>query len=231
MMRDMPREERPRERLIQRGAESLKTCELLAILLRTGYRGHSAVHVGEQLVKRYPKLESLASAPMEELLKIKGIGRDKAIALKSAFTLAQRMARELREELPLVEGAEQVANLLRAEMSQLSKEEFRVCLLNVRHRLIRVEKVAEGILDSVLVHPREVFKPAIAASAAFIILVHNHPSGDPSPSDADLRMTRDLIRAGQLLKIEVLDHVIMGARTAERLKDYLSMRDLGYFFS
>jgi DNA repair protein RadC len=105
-----------------------------------------------------------------------------------------------------------------------------VILLNTRRRLIRVEKISDGTLDTILVHPREVFKPAIAASAASIILVHNHPSGDPSPSEADIRATRDLIRAGQLLKIEVLDHVIIGAKTQDRPKDYVSMRDLGFFY-
>jgi DNA repair protein RadC len=231
LIRDMPQEERPRERLAKYGAESLKNSELLAILLRTGYRGNSAVHVAERLLARFEKLESLARAPLDDLLKTKGIGRDKAIALKSAFTLAQRMASELREEMPAMGGAEQVADLLRAQLAGLSREEFHVVLLNTRHRLIRVEKIGEGILDQVLVHAREVFKPAISASASAVILAHNHPSGDPTPSDADLKMTRDLIRAGQLLKIEVLDHVIFGARTRDRVRDYLSLRELGHFYA
>src|SRR5205814_6103146 len=107
-------------------------------------------------------------------------------------------------------------------------ESFQVLLLNTRRRLIRAEKISDGTLDTILVHPREVFKSAIAANAAAIVLVHNHPSGDPMPSDADVKVTRDLVRAGQLLKIEVLDHVILGRKTQERERDYVSLRELGY---
>jgi DNA repair protein RadC len=110
-------------------------------------------------------------------------------------------------------------------------EEFQVLLLNTRKRLIRVEKISDGNLDTVLVHPREVFKSAIAANAAAIVLVHNHPSGDPTPSEADVKVTRDLIRAGQLLKIEVVDHIVLGIATKERPKDYASLRELGHFYA
>ena len=109
-------------------------------------------------------------------------------------------------------------------------EEFQVLLLNVRKRLIRMEEISHGLLDTILVHPREVFRAAIAANAAAIVLVHNHPSGDPAPSEADIKVTRDLIRAGQLLKIEVVDHVIIGRTSAERAKDYSSLREMGYFY-
>jgi DNA repair protein RadC len=110
-------------------------------------------------------------------------------------------------------------------------ESFQVLLLNVRKRLIRAEKISQGLLDTILVHPREVFRAAIAANAAGVVLVHNHPSGDPTPSEADIKVTRDLIRAGQLLKIEVVDHVIIGRATAERAKDFSSLRELGYFYA
>jgi DNA repair protein RadC len=119
---------------------------------------------------------------------------------------------------------------LREETRLYEVETFHVLLLNTRRRLIRVEKISQGGLDMVLAHPREVFKSAIMANAACVVLVHNHPSGDPTPSEADIRVTRDLIRAGQLLKIEVLDHVILGARTETRARDYISMRDAGLFF-
>jgi DNA repair protein RadC len=121
-------------------------------------------------------------------------------------------------------------NLLRARNLRLGVEQLQVLLLNTRRRLIRVETVTDGTIDTLLVHPREVFKSAIAANAAGIVLAHNHPSGDPTPSEADIKVTRDLIRAGQLLKIEVLDHVIIGRATPERPKDYVSLRELGYFF-
>ena len=162
---------------------------------------------------------------------IKGVGRDKAIALKSAFTLAQRMARELQQEAPVLDTPERIAELLREENRLYDVEHFQVVLLNTRRKLVRVEEISQGTLDTILVHPREVFKLAIAANASAIVLAHNHPSGDPTPSEADIKVTRDLIRAGQLLKIEVLDHVIIGKRTAERTKDFVSLRELGYFYS
>jgi len=216
---------------VENGAESLKTSELLAILLRTGSKGISAIDLGERLVKQFGTLDNLARAPLAELQKVKGIGRDKAIALKSAFTLAQRMAKEIRQESPILDRPESIADMLREEARLQPVETFQILLLNTRRRLIRVEKISQGTLDTILVHPREVFKLAITANAAAIILVHNHPSGDPTPSEADIRVTRDLIRAGQLLKIEVLDHIILGSRTQDRTKDYASLRELGYFYT
>lgn len=230
-IKDMAARERPRERLAAEGAEALSNAELIAILLRTGLRGYSALDIARQLLTRCGTLERLAGATLDELRQVKGVGRDKAIALKSAFTLAQRMARELGSEPPVLDTPERVADLLREETRLAEVECFRVVLLNTRRKLIRVEPVSQGTLDTLLVHPREVFKAAILASASAVVLVHNHPSGDPTPSEADVRVTRDLIRAGQLLKIEVLDHVILGKRTAERARDYLSLRELGYFYS
>jgi DNA repair protein RadC len=230
-IKDMAAKERPRERLAAEGAEALSNAELVSILLRTGLRGYSAIDIARQLLARFGTLEKLAGASLEELRQVKGVGRDKAIALKSAFTLAQRMARELPPDAPMLDTPERVADLLREETRLCEVETFRVVLLNTRRRLIRVEPVSQGTLDTILVHPREVFKPAILASASAVVLVHNHPSGDPAPSEADIRVTRDLVRAGQLLKIEVLDHVIIGKRTAQREKDYVSLRELGYFYS
>src|SRR5687768_7068290 len=230
-MKDLPAQERPRERLVQMGAENLKTSELLAILLRTGSKGISAMDLGERLVKEFGTLEKLARAPLSELQKVKGIGRDKAIALKSAFTLAQRMAQEIRQDSPVLDCPENVASMLREDARFYEVETFQIVLLNTRRRLIRIEKISQGTLDTILVHPREVFKLAITANAAAVVLVHNHPSGDPTPSEADIKVTRDLIRAGQLLKIDVLDHIILGAKTQDRPKDYASLRELGYFYS
>jgi DNA repair protein RadC len=162
---------------------------------------------------------------------VKGIGRDKALALKSAFTLARRVALEVRHESPTLDTQERVADLLREVNRGYEVEYFQVVLLNTRRRLIRVEKVSQGTLDTILVHPREVFKSAIASNAAAVVLAHNHPSGDPTPSEADIKVTRDLIRGGQLLKIEVLDHVILGRSSRDRPKDYVSLRELGYFYA
>jgi DNA repair protein RadC len=181
------------------------------------------------LVQKYGSLRALAQAPLEELQTVKGIGRDKAVTLAAAFTLARKMAKELRGESPVLDTPEAVANLMREDARLRSVETFQVLLLNTRRRLIDVVKVSDGTLDTILVHPREVFKPAIAANAAAVVLLHNHPSGEATPSEADIKVTRDLIRAGQLLKIEVLDHVILGRATPEQPKDYVSLRELGYF--
>jgi DNA repair protein RadC len=228
---DMPISERPRERLVEKGADALKNSELIAILLRTGLKGVSAVQVAEQLLGKFATLDNLSRASIDDLRQIKGIGRDKAIALKSAFTLARRMALEIRQESPVLDTPERIADLLREENRAYEVENFQVVLLNTRRRLIRVERISQGTLDTILVHPREVFKSAISANAAALVLAHNHPSGDPTPSEADIKVTRDLIRAGQLLKIEVLDHIIIGRPTEERPKDYVSLRELGYFYS
>jgi DNA repair protein RadC len=231
LIHDLPEQERPRERLVALGADAIPNAELIAILLRTGTKGSSAIHIAQELLSRFKTLENLAKASLEELQKTKGIGRDKAIALKSAFTLALRMARELRSEAPLLDTPERVAELLREEARLENVERFHVLLLNTRRRLIHLEKLSQGTLDSLLVHPRDVFRSAIAANASAVILAHNHPSGDPTPSESDIKVTRDLIRAGQLLKIEVLDHIIIGRATDERSKDYASLRELGYFYS
>ncbi len=141
------------------------------------------------------------------------------------------MAEELQQESPVLDNPEAIARLLRADSQLRDKETFQVLLLNTRRRLIKKQKLSDGTLDTILVHPREVFQPAIAANASAIVLTHNHPSGDPTPSEADIRVTRDLIRAGQVLKIDVLDHVILGCKTPEREKDWVSLRELGYFYS
>jgi DNA repair protein RadC len=130
----------------------------------------------------------------------------------------------------VLDTPERIADLLREENRGYEVEHFQAVLVNTRRRLIRVEPISQGTLDSLLVHPREVFKAAIAANAAAIVMVHNHPSGDPTPSEADIKVTRDLVRAGQLLKIDVLDHVILGRATPERPKDWVSLKELGYFY-
>jgi DNA repair protein RadC len=230
-LKDQPASERPRERLVERGPDALSHAELVAILLRTGLKGATAVDVGKELVRKFGSLEALARASLEDLQGVKGVGRDKAVTLVAAFTLARKMAEDLRRESPVLDNPEAVVRLMREENRLKEVETFQALLLNTRRRLIRSHEISDGTLDTILVHPREVFRPAIAANAAAVVLVHNHPSGDPTPSEADIKVTRDLIRAGQLLKIEVLDHVIIGRATAERPKDYVSLRELGYFHS
>ena len=211
-IRDLPASEKPRERLQAKGADALRDSELIAILLRTGTQGLSAIDVAQSLLTKFGSLEALAKAPVDEL-RVKGVGRDKAVTLKAAFSLAKRMADELREDNRLLEV-----------------EHFHVVLVNAKRRLIRVETLARGTLDSLVTHSRDVFRPAISANASAVFLAHNHPSGDPTPSEADIRFTRDIVRAGKLLKIDVLDHIILGRRTTERGKDYVSLRELGYLY-
>jgi DNA repair protein RadC len=230
-LKDQPPGERPRERLVEKGANALTNAELIAILLRTGLRGANAVDIGNELISRYKTLQALAEASLEDLQTVKGIGRDKAVTLAAGFALARKMAEELRRDKPLLDTPEAVAAVMREEVRFNGVETFRALLLNTRRRLIACEKIADGTLDTLLVHPREVFKPAILANAAAVVLVHNHPSGDPTPSEADVKVTRDLIRAGQLLKIDLLDHIIIGKASEDRPRDYVSLRELGYFYS
>ena len=228
-IKDLPGRERPRERLMELGPKALRNAELIAIILRTGVKGLSAVQVAEQVLQKFPSLGHLARASLPELQAIPGVGRDKAIALQSAFALARRLACELSSESPLLDRPERIADLLREENRRHQVEHFQVVLVNTRRRLIRVEEISQGTLDTLLVHPREVFRCAILANAAALVLVHNHPSGDPSPSAADIQVTRELIRAGELMKIEILDHIILGQSTRDCSQDYASLRELGYF--
>jgi DNA repair protein RadC len=230
-IQDLPESERPRERMMKLGADALTKAELLAILLRTGTKGASAIQIGAELLTTFGNLDQLSRASLDDLRKVKGVGRDKAIALKSAFKLARLLVEETHGEAPVLDDPNRVADYLREANREYVVEQFQAVLLNTRRKLIRVEKLSQGTLDQILVHPREVFRSAIAANAAAIILVHNHPSGDPSPSEADIRTTRDIIRAGQLLKIDVLDHIIFGRKINGHGKDYVSLRELGHFYA
>jgi DNA repair protein RadC len=230
-LKDQPASERPRERLVARGPDALTHAELIAILLRTGLKGANVVRVGENLLRKFGSLNALALATVDELKQVPGIGRDKAATLVAAFALARRMEQERLAESPVLDNPVTVVNFMRETNRLLNVVSFQVLLLNVRNKLIRSEEISQGLLDTILVHPREVFRAAIVANAAGVVLIHNHPSGDPAPSEADIKVTRDLIRAGQLLKIEVVDHVIIGRATPERQKDYVSLRELGYFYA
>lgn len=185
--------------------------------------------VAEALLRRYGNLTALAQASFAELQLEKGVGRSRAAAIKAAFLLAQRLSKESYAESPSLESPAVVADLLREENRVYTVENLQVLYLNTRRRLIAIENLTQGTLDTILVHPREVFASAIARRAAALVLVHNHPSGDPTPSEADIKVTRDLIRAGQVLRIEVLDHIILGRKTDERPCDWVSLRELGYW--
>jgi DNA repair protein RadC len=225
-MRELPPAERPRERLLNQGATALKTSELLAILLRTGTSGRPVLDLADFLLAHFGSLEALSRAPIGELMKVKGVGEAKAIELKAAFALAARLARS-EAESRAVETADDIACLLGEEMRILDYESVRVVCLNTKHMVLAVEEISRGTLNESLFHPREALRPAIARQAHVVILVHNHPSGNPAPSDADLHVTRRMKEAGALMQIELLDHVILGAPQAPQGKSYFSFRDEG----
>jgi DNA repair protein RadC len=210
MIREMPSEERPRERLAKRGASSLKTSELLAILFRTGSRRLNAVQLAETILSKFGSLRAMARAGIKELQAHEGIGFAKAVEIHAAFELGQRLAVEDSLENPVIKSAEDVARLMGPEMQALDREHFKILLLDTKNHVIQIHTVSVGSLNASVVHPRECFRPAIAAQAASIILVHNHPSGDVEPSKEDENLTRRLVAAGDLIGIRVLDHVIIG---------------------
>jgi DNA repair protein RadC len=227
LIREMSPSDRPRERLRERGAAALSNPELIAILLRTGIKGQSAIQVAQQLVMKFLSLEELARAPLEALASVKGVGLTKAIQLKAAFELARRLSESTRDRQRAISSPEDAAAVVREEMRTLDREEFGVLLLNTKNGLIKRCPVSRGSLNASIVEPREVFKDAIAASAASMILVHNHPSGDPTPSSEDIAITKRLVKAGELLNISVLDHVILGQRVTGREEDFVSLKELG----
>jgi len=222
---ELPAQERPREKLAAQGAAALSDSELIAILLRTGVQGANAVDVGRQLILRFGSLAGLARASLAELSKIKGVGPAKAVQLAAAFGLASRLAQEALSGTPLDTPA-RIFELLGAEMRQLGKESLRVVLLDTKLRLIRSEEVSLGSLNECLAHPREILRPVVLHNAYAFILVHNHPSGDPSPSDADRRLTLRIAEAARLMQVNFSDHVIMGSPAPDRAA-YFSFREAG----
>jgi DNA repair protein RadC len=226
LIAEMPDRERPRERLIHRGADALSDTELLAILLRSGPRGSSVVDLARRLLSSFDgNLAQLAAANLTELCAIHGIGMAKAVEIRAAFTLAARLAETQVLKRPRLESPIEVTTLMREHFRNLKQEEFHALLLDTKHALIRDELVTIGLLDRSQVHAREVFRTAIRESAARILLVHNHPSGDPTPSSQDIACTRELVAAGKLVGITVLDHVVVGHRSPERIKEYVSFRE------
>lgn len=222
---EMPQDDRPREKLMTRGVTALTDAELIAILLRTGLPGANAVDVAGKLLERYKSLNGLSRCTVDEIAEIPGIGPAKAVQLVAAFGLGQRLARETlaREK---IDSPELVYELLAAEMRVLHKESLRVILLDTRYHLLRIQEVSLGSVNESIAHPRDVFRPAVISSAYAVIVVHNHPSGDPSPSQSDHSLTRRLAEAAELLQIKLLDHIIIGA-PAEGRSPYFSFKEAG----
>lgn len=222
-IRSLPAEERPRERLERFGAEYLSNAELLAILLRTGAKELSALDLAEVLLAEFRTLAELSATSVTELCAIKGIGSSKAVQLLAAFELGRRLYSTKTATQIGIKSPKDVADLVMANLRFLKHERFQALHLNTKNKVLSIETISVGTLDSSLVHPRELFKTAIKNSSAALILVHNHPSGDPYPSKEDLALTRRLKEGGELLGIQVLDHIIIGDNK------YISLREEGLF--
>jgi DNA repair protein RadC len=224
-IRDLPAGERPRERLAATGPQALSTAELIAVLLRTGGRGHNALQTAQAMLRQTGGLHGLRRASLSELCAIPSIGPSKGSLILAAVELGRRIAVTQAEEAPTVSSPAAAAGLVQYEMAGLEQEHLRTILLDVRNRLLRVHEVYRGSLTTSLIRTGEVFREAIRANAAGMIVVHNHPSGDPSPSPEDLAVTRNLVEAGRLLDIPVLDHIVIGRSR------FVSMRERGMGFS
>jgi DNA repair protein RadC len=224
-VRELPEAERPRERLASHGAGVLTDAELLAIFLRTGKAGLDVLSLAQLLLTEWGSMRRLAGCSVEELSALPGMGPAKAAELKAAFEMGRRMALP-EEERPRIDRAGAIHGLLGREMEILPHESLRVLLLDTRHGLLEQKEVSLGSLNESIAHPREIFRPAIAKGAYAIAVAHNHPSGDPQPSEADRRLTRRLAEAGTLLQIPLVDHVIIGAKRGEA-PPYFSFREAG----
>lgn len=222
---DLESNERPRERLANNGPEGLKTAELLAILLRVGVEGENSVQMGERILQELGGLSGIQKTGFAEMCNIHGLGPAKAAQLKAAIELGRRLNLENRELVGAINSPDDAAELVRYEMQGLVQEQLWVILLDTRNRKIFIEKVYVGSLNSSMVRIAELFRGAIQRSAASVILVHNHPSGDPTPSTEDAVLTRMAVQAGKLLDIEVLDHLVIGQGT------FVSMKEKGLGFS
>ena len=221
---DLPIAERPRERLQKFGSEALSTQELLSVILGRGIAGESVMVTAQRLLSQFEGLRGLAQATVEELSQIKGIGLAKACQIKAAFELANRLeAYPSADNITIIKNPIDVAALVKNKLSGKKKEYFITVLLDTRAQVIKICETSVGSLDSSIVHPREVFKEAISASAASVIFVHNHPSGDVSASEQDIGLTKRLVEAGQIIGIDVLDHIIVGDNK------HLSMKAKGLF--
>ncbi len=224
MIRDLPADERPRERLMRLGARVMSNADLIAIMMRTGVGGENVLRLAERLLARFEGLPGIARASLAELQTVNGVGPVKAVEIKAALELGRRLMAAAPEERPRITSPADAANLLMSEMMLLEQEELRVILLDTRNHVLRVKSVYKGSLNTSVVRIGEVFRHAVKDNAAAVIVTHNHPSGDPAPSPEDVHVTRQIRQAGALLDIELLDHIVIGRQR------YVSMKERGLGF-
>lgn len=209
-VKDLPHDDRPREKLLFRGAQSLSDAELIAILLRTGQKGKSVIDMAREIINKYGNLASLASKTIGSLTEIKGIGKDKAATLLAAFEISRRVLFQSKWfSTKKITTPQDVAEIFIPILRDEVKEHFIVICLNTANKIIKFEKISTGNLNSSVVHPREIFKVALDNSAKSIILLHNHPSGNPEPSNEDIGITKKMVESGKILDIPVFDHIII----------------------
>ncbi|WP_240374987.1 RadC family protein [Bacillus piscicola] len=223
MIKDIPVSERPREKMAKEGPERLSNQELLAILLRTGTRNESVLQLAQRVLLHFDGLRLLKDATSEELQCIKGIGLAKSIELQAALEFGRRIYTFQEDDRYVIRSPEDVADYVMDDMRFLTQEHFVVLCLNTKNEVIHRQTLFIGSLNSSIVHPRELFKEALRRSAASLICLHNHPSGDPTPSQEDIEVTKRLIECGRLLGVDILDHVIIGDQK------FLSLKEQGYF--
>ena len=222
---DLAAEDRPRERLALLGAEQLEKAELMAILLRVGVEGKSAIQLGDEILRTMGGLLGIQKASIEDLCEVNGVGPAKAAQIKAAIELGRRLALDNPESQQPISTPGQAADLVRYEMQALPEENLWVILLDIRNHKIDIERLYKGSVNTSQVRIGELFAKAVLKKAASIIIVHNHPSGDPSPSPEDVALTKGAVQAGKLLDIEVLDHLVIGAGT------YISLKEKGLGFA
>lgn len=211
MIRDLPQGERPRERLREYGPRYLSNTELIAILLRTGLQGENVISLASRLLSTFDGLAGLGRSSFAELCAQRGLSEAKACQLLAALELGRRLVSLAPQERAAIRSPQDVANLVMAEMSGLDQEHLRVLMLNTRNEVLGIQEIYVGNVNSSMVRPAEVFRPAVRDNAPSIIVVHNHPSGDPTPSPEDVSITQELVAAGKLLSIELLDHLVIGS--------------------
>lgn len=220
IIKELPREERPREKMISYGVSVLSNAELLAVLIRTGIKNKSAVELANQVLSIEAEgIRHLADCTLEEICRIPGMGLSKACQILAAIELGKRIATRPVDKRISVSNPESIANLFMEEMRYYKKEFFKVLLLNSKGEIISIEKTSIGDLSSTIVHPREIFSTPVRRSAAAVVFIHNHPSGNPIPSQEDIDVTNRLIEAGKILGIKVLDHIVIGDGTYISFKD------------